>query len=63
MWRDIGLKEWNFEIEETSGATIAETLISVHRDYRAARRKLEQAVSFAQQRQRETMRVVSRALG
>jgi polysaccharide pyruvyl transferase WcaK-like protein len=63
MWRDIGLKEWIFEIEETSGATIAEALMNVHRDYGAARRKLEQAVSFAQQRQRETMRVVSRTLG
>jgi hypothetical protein len=63
MWRDIGLKEWIFEIEETSGATIAEALISVHRDYRAAQRKLKQAMSFVQQRQRETMSVVSRTLG
>jgi len=63
MWRDIGLKEWIFEIEETSGATIAEALMKVHRDYGAAQRKLKQAVSFAQRRQRETMRVVSGTLG
>jgi polysaccharide pyruvyl transferase WcaK-like protein len=63
MWRDIGLKEWIFEIDETSGATIAEALMNVHRDYGAARRKLEQAVSFAQQRQHETMKVVSKTPG
>jgi polysaccharide pyruvyl transferase WcaK-like protein len=58
MYRDIGLKEWIFEIEETSGATIAEALMNVHRDYEAAQQKLKQAMRFVQQRQSETMSVV-----
>jgi polysaccharide pyruvyl transferase WcaK-like protein len=63
MWRDLGLKEWIFEIEETTGAKIAETLLNVQRDYGAAQRKLKQALAYTQQRQRETMSVVKRTLG
>jgi polysaccharide pyruvyl transferase WcaK-like protein len=63
MYRDIGLKEWIFEIEETSGAAMAEALMRVHQDYGAARRKLKQAMNLVQRRQRETMRIVGRTLG
>ncbi len=63
MYRDIGLKEWIFEIEETAGTAIAETLLRVHQDYGAAQRKLKQTTKFAKQRQRETMKIVRQTLG
>ncbi|MBM4044300.1 MAG: hypothetical protein FJ279_04235 [Planctomycetes bacterium] len=61
MWRDIGLSEWIFEMDETPGATIAQTLLAVHADYPAAQAKLGKAMSFVRQRQKETMAVVARA--
>lgn len=63
MWRDIGLQEWIFEIDETAGAGIAESLLNVHRDYAAAQRKLNQALAFTRQRQRATMKIVEQTLG
>jgi polysaccharide pyruvyl transferase WcaK-like protein len=63
MYRDIGLKEWIFEIEETTGETIARALLEVHRNYAAAQRQRRQAMQYVAQRQRETMQVVRKTLG
>ncbi len=37
MWRDVGLNEWLFEIEQTSGAQIAECMTRIGKDLPAAR--------------------------
>lgn len=62
MWRDVGLQPWIFEIEETSGGAIGETLLGIHRDNEAARQHLEQAMTFVRERQRATMAVLGKAL-
>jgi polysaccharide pyruvyl transferase WcaK-like protein len=62
MWRDIGLGDWLFEIEQTRGEDIARTLLNIHHDYPAAREKLRQAMAFAGQRQQESMNVVKRTV-
>lgn len=62
MWRDVGLQPWIFEIEETSGEAIGETLLGIHRDHEATRQRLEQAMSFVRGRQRATMAVLGKIL-
>lgn len=32
MWRDVGLKDWLFEIDDTTGDPIAARLLALHRD-------------------------------
>jgi polysaccharide pyruvyl transferase WcaK-like protein len=63
MYRDIGLKQWIFEIEETTGEAIARALLDVHRNYTAAQRQRRQAMQYVAQRQRETMQLVRKTLG
>jgi hypothetical protein len=53
MWEDVGLKHWCFEIEETSGAAIAERALEIHRQGKAARRKVREAAAYAQKVQGE----------
>lgn len=36
IYYDLGLSDWVFEVEQTSGAQIAERLMQVHRDHAAA---------------------------
>ncbi|WP_188504131.1 polysaccharide pyruvyl transferase family protein [Parapedobacter pyrenivorans] len=55
MWYDIGLEDWVFEIEETTGQEIASRLMEVYDDYGAAQRKLETAMDSVRNSYRETM--------
>lgn len=55
MWYDVGLKDWVFEIEETTGEEIASRLMDVYDDYPAAQRKLEVAMDYVRNVYRETM--------
>ncbi len=50
MWKDVGLQ--SFEVEEDSGAAIADAVLAVHADPEAARAKVAKAVEFARERQR-----------
>src|SRR5690606_20702342 len=36
MWRDVGLEKWIFEIDDSTGAQIAERLLELGRDRRAS---------------------------
>lgn len=63
MWRDVGLKDWIFEIDDVRGEDIARTLLAVHADYPAAQATLAKAMEFVRRRQKETMGVVARTLG
>jgi polysaccharide pyruvyl transferase WcaK-like protein len=53
MWEDVGLKHWYFEIEETSGQTIAERALEIRAQGEAARRKVREADSYARKVQGE----------
>lgn len=62
MWRDLGLNEWYFPIEETSGETVAQRVLAIHADYAAADRKIRAALHRTHKRHAETMSYVRRIL-
>jgi polysaccharide pyruvyl transferase WcaK-like protein len=43
MWRDVGLGDWLFEVEKTSGEEIAAALLGIARDAEAATAKVKRA--------------------
>jgi hypothetical protein len=55
MWRDVGLGQWLFEIDCSTGAEIAACVTGVGRDLPAARRTAEQARALAYERMAEMM--------
>jgi hypothetical protein len=50
MWRDVGLDEWIFEIDGTTGKQIAERLVAIGRDLPAARKIAAEARALAHER-------------
>jgi hypothetical protein len=52
MWRDIGLDEWLFEIDDSTGEQIAERVVSMHRDPAGTRNTVERARETALARDR-----------
>ncbi len=50
MWYDIGLKDWIFEIDNSTGVQIAERIVQIGRDLPAARLIAEKARAFADER-------------
>jgi polysaccharide pyruvyl transferase WcaK-like protein len=63
MFRDIGLPEWLFEIDQSPATDWTRRLLDVHCDYPAAKAKVQQAMQLVAQRQANTMRTVRRAIG
>jgi hypothetical protein len=62
MWRDIGLGEWLFNMDEEGEIPgILPAVLAMARDPASAKAKAEKAREFVQQRQRETMGIVGRA--
>lgn len=55
MYYDIGLSDWVFEIEETTGNQIADRLMQIYDDYPAAERYLEAAMDKVRQLQLRSM--------
>jgi hypothetical protein len=47
MWKDIGLGDWYFEIDDASGAGIAARLLEIHEDPGGSERKVREAVQYA----------------
>lgn len=62
MWRDIGLKDWIFEIDTARGSDIADCLLAIDRDRPAAEARLRQAMTFVARRQQESMAAVRNCL-
>lgn len=58
MFRDIGLPDWLFEIDEASTSDMTGALLAIHNDYPAAKEKVKKAMAFVTARQKATMRVV-----
>jgi polysaccharide pyruvyl transferase WcaK-like protein len=63
MWEDIGLKDWYFEIEESTGEAIARRVLEIHRQPAAARKKVAAAVAYARNIQQERAQFVGRSAG
>ena len=63
MWRDIGLGEWLFDIDEPGDrARIAETVIAMVSEREAAQARVEHARAIVRRRQRETMQIIGHHL-
>jgi polysaccharide pyruvyl transferase WcaK-like protein len=58
MFRDIGLGEWLFNIDETASATLSKTLAEIFKDYPIALRKVKAAMSEVANRQKISMEAV-----
>ena len=63
MWRDIGLGEWLFDLDQPEDhARIAPAVLSLASNPTAARKKTAEARQFVEKRQRETMQIVRASL-
>jgi hypothetical protein len=59
MWRDIGLGDWLFDLDQESEISrIVPTVLAMASDPAAARARVERTREFVEQRQRETMALV-----
>jgi polysaccharide pyruvyl transferase WcaK-like protein len=47
MWRDIGLSEWIFEIEDTDGSKIAEQAVNIINNQLEAKKLAQQSLDYA----------------
>jgi hypothetical protein len=62
MWRDIGLGEWLFDLDkEEELQRVVPAVLAMAQDPAGARAKAKKAREFVHQRQRETMKIVSKA--
>jgi polysaccharide pyruvyl transferase WcaK-like protein len=55
MWRDIGLNDWIFEIDETTGEQITQRLLEIGHDLTAARMVAAKGLQFAKQKMRDML--------
>ena len=55
MWRDIGLNNWIFEIDQTTGEQIAQRLLEIGRDLTAARTVAAKSLQFAKQKMQDML--------
>ena len=59
MWRDVGLGDWLFEIDATSGEAIAERLLALHRDAEGTRERVRAAGEATRTRFARMMRAIT----
>jgi polysaccharide pyruvyl transferase WcaK-like protein len=50
MWRDVGLDNWLFEIDDSTGKGIAARVVEIGKDLPAARKTAEKARKLAQEK-------------
>jgi polysaccharide pyruvyl transferase WcaK-like protein len=62
MYPDLGLGDWKFEIEETTGAQISDRLMQVHTHYNEARDTVRRASKNATQRYQMAMDQIKKAM-
>ena len=63
MWRDIGLREWLFNLDEASEISgIVPAALALAKDPVAAKAKAMNAKAFVTQRQRDTLQTLAKAL-
>lgn len=59
MWRDIGLSEWTFEIDDSTGDQIAQRLVEIGSDLPTARQKAQRSLEVAQQKMSAMMHTLA----
>lgn len=62
MFRDIGLPEWLFEIDEAPTSDLIKAVLAIHNDYPAAKAKVKKAMAFVAERQKAGMQVVRKTV-
>jgi polysaccharide pyruvyl transferase WcaK-like protein len=63
MWRDIGLGDWLFDLDiETEAARVPEAVVTMAKDFTAAKARTEVARKFVLKRQQETMGILKQQL-
>ena len=62
MWRDVGLKDWLFEIDDASGEQIGERLLAMHKDKEGTAATVAKAQAFTAERGRAMMQAVAASL-
>lgn len=63
MWHDIGLNDWLFDFEQSGGSDgLTEAVLAMVNDSLGSKDKAQRARTIVQQRQRETMAVLSKRL-
>jgi polysaccharide pyruvyl transferase WcaK-like protein len=60
MYYDLGLKDWTFEIEETTGQQITEQLMRITDNYDAAVQHVEAAMKNVRVRYDKTLAIMNR---
>lgn len=63
MWRDVGLADWIFEIDECTGKQIADRLLDMYRNQEQTRRIMARSQQIVRDRTRAMMDAVNKALG
>lgn len=58
MFRDIGLSEWLFEIDESNASEWLKPLLAIHDDYKLAKEKVRESMNFVHSKQAATMETV-----
>jgi polysaccharide pyruvyl transferase WcaK-like protein len=58
MWRDVGLKEWIFEIDEATGKEIATRVVAIGKNLEAARKTAVRARETARTKMAEMMAAI-----
>lgn len=62
MWRDIGLGDWYFLMDETPSSQIAAKLLEIHNNYADAQKLTKKAMDYVISIQKDTMQVVKKQL-
>jgi polysaccharide pyruvyl transferase WcaK-like protein len=61
MIKDIGLPEWYFDIDSTSGEQIINAVLKIHNDNSLASAKVKTAMKLVKERQATAMKVISQS--
>lgn len=62
MFRDVGVADWLFEIEKTSGQELWKTLNTIHQDLPAARRRVRDVMTNVASLQKGMVKSIERAV-
>lgn len=62
MWRDVGLSDWYFLIDETPGSQIANTLMKLYANYAQSLKTMEKAKAYVLKVQKENFKAIKKAL-
>ena len=62
MWRDVGLGDWYFLIDETPASQIAQALLKLHSDYSQSLETMKKAKEYVLKVQKANFKVIKKSL-